>query len=278
MVDVVYSIQECPCQFVAFLSKHLHTHRGIKLLLVVIVGVNKDCPLKYDVDTLAIIQRFISHHLPNGPSIPPQSVSFRFGWMNCDPFDAALVGASQGHCLSVEPYSLRRKRITLLCLCHKCPGLRNGEIILNETLLNCSIATFHFLPLIRHFHLIAEMDQVATSQHHFRRCALLPMYTTFLRLLRPIFCFAAKNFYLVPESSQLIVVHWHCLEIDVPVKNWLCVVHCVHKLVLHPFGIAKLPFVLVPLVSRNGFFKKPPHAAQKRLFSNDLPQSQITPV
>jgi hypothetical protein len=111
------------------------------------------------VDTLAIIRRFISDHLPNGPSIPPQSVSFRFGWMNCDPFDAALVGGSQGHCLSVESYCPRRNRIALLCLCHKRRVLWNGGVILNETLLNCSIATFHFLPLIRHFHLVAEMDK-----------------------------------------------------------------------------------------------------------------------
>jgi hypothetical protein len=163
MVDIVHSIQECPRQFVALLPKHLHKPRGIKLLLVVIVGVDKDRRLKCDVDTLTIIQRFISDHLPNGPSIPPQSVSFRFGWMNCDPFDAALVGRSQGHCLSVESYCLRRNRIALLYLCHKCPVLRNGGAILNETLLNCSIATFHFLPLIQHFHLVAEMDQVATS-------------------------------------------------------------------------------------------------------------------
>jgi hypothetical protein len=133
---------------VALLPKHLHTPRGIKLLLVVIVGVNKDRCLKYDVDTLTIIQRFISDHLPNGPSIPSQSVSFRFGWMKCNPFDAALVGGSQGHCLSIESYCPRRNQIALLCLCHKCPVLRNGGVILNETLLNCSIATFHFLPLI----------------------------------------------------------------------------------------------------------------------------------
>jgi hypothetical protein len=148
MVDVVHSIQECPHQFVALLPKHLHTPRGIKLFLVVIVGVNKDRRLKCDVDTLVIILRFISHHLTNGPSILPQSVSFRFGWMNCDPFDAALVGGSQGHCLSIESYSLYHRRIALLCLCHKCLVLRNGGVILNEILLNCSIATFLFLPLI----------------------------------------------------------------------------------------------------------------------------------
>jgi hypothetical protein len=148
MVDVVHSIQECPRQFVALLPKHLHTPRGIKLLLVVIAGVDKDRCLKYEVDTLAIIQRFISHHLPNGPSIPPQSVSFRFGWMNYDPFDTALVGGLQDHRLSVEQYSLRHRHIALLCLCRKCSVLWNGRIILNETLLYCSIATFLFLPLI----------------------------------------------------------------------------------------------------------------------------------
>jgi hypothetical protein len=162
MVDVVHSVQECPRQFVALLLKHFHTPCGIKLILVVIVGVDKDRRLKCDVDTLAIIQHFISDYLPNGPSIPPQSVSFRFDWMNCDPFDAALVGGSQGHRLSVEQYSLHCRRIALLCLCRKIPVLRNGRVILNETLLNCSIATFLFLPLIRHFHLVAEMDQVAT--------------------------------------------------------------------------------------------------------------------
>jgi hypothetical protein len=55
MVDIVHSVQECPHQFVAFLPEHLHTPRDIKLLLVVIVGVDKDRRLKYDVDTLAII-------------------------------------------------------------------------------------------------------------------------------------------------------------------------------------------------------------------------------
>jgi hypothetical protein len=203
----------------ALLPKHLHTPRGIKLLLVVIVVVDKDRRLKCDVDNLAIIQRFISDHLPNGPSILPQSVSFRFGWMNCDPFDAALVGGSQGHCLSVESYCPRRNRIALLCLCCKCPMLWNGGVILNETLLNCSIATFHFLPLIRHFHLVAEMNQVATSQHHFYSYALLLVHTTFLRLLRPILRFAAKNFYLALESIELLVVHWHGLEFPVPIKN-----------------------------------------------------------
>jgi hypothetical protein len=202
MVDIVHGVQECPRQFVAVLPEHLHTPRDIKLLLVLIVGVDKDRRLKCDVDTLAIIQRFISDHLPNGPSIPPQSVSFRFGWMNCDPFDAALMGGSQGRCLSVELYSLCGNQIALLYLCRKHPMLRNGGVILNETLLNCSIATFHFLPLIRHFHLVVEMDQVATSQHHFRRCAMLPSCTTFLRLLRPILRFAAKNFDLDLKSSQ----------------------------------------------------------------------------
>jgi hypothetical protein len=125
--------------------------RGIKLLLVVIVGVDKDRCLKCDVDTLTIIQHFLSDHVPNGPSIPPQSVSFRFGWMNCNPFDAAFVGGSQGHCLSIELYYLHHNRIALLCLCRKRLVLWNGGVILNETLLNCSIATFHFLPLIRHF-------------------------------------------------------------------------------------------------------------------------------
>jgi hypothetical protein len=158
MVDVVHSIQECPRQFVALLSKHLHTPLGIKLLLVVIVGVNKERCLKCDVDTLTIILCFISHHLPNGPSIPPRSVSFRFGWMNYDPFDATLVGRSQGHCFNVEPYSLRRRRIAFLCLCRKRPVLQNGGVILNETLLNCFVATFLSLPLIRHFHFLVEMD------------------------------------------------------------------------------------------------------------------------
>jgi hypothetical protein len=183
MVDVVHSIQDCPRQFVVLLPKHLHTPCGIKLLLVVIIGIDKELCLKCDVDTLAIIQRFISYHLPNGPSILPQSISFQFGWMNCDPFDAALMGGLQGHRLNVEPYSLRRKRIALLCHCRKYPVFRNGGVILNETLLNCSVATFLSLPLIRHFHLITEMDQVATSQQHFCRRALLPMCTTFLRFL-----------------------------------------------------------------------------------------------
>jgi hypothetical protein len=35
--------------------------------------------------------------------------------MNCNPFDAALVGGSQGHCLSIESYCLRHNRIALLC-------------------------------------------------------------------------------------------------------------------------------------------------------------------
>jgi hypothetical protein len=148
MVDIVHSIQECPRQFVVLLPKHLHMPCGIKLLLVVIVGVDKDRRLKCDVDTLTIIQCFLFDHLSNDPSIPPQSVSFRFGWMNYNPFDTALMGRLQGHCLSVESYCLRRNQIALLSLCRKRPVLRNGRIILNETLVNCSIATFHFLPLI----------------------------------------------------------------------------------------------------------------------------------
>jgi hypothetical protein len=148
MVDIVHSIQEYPCQFVALLPKHLYTPRGIKLLLVVIVGVDKERCLKCDVDTLAIKLRLISHHLLNGPSIPPQTISFQFGWMNCDPFDAALMGRSQGHRLCIKPYFLRCKYIALLYLCCKCPILRNGGIILNIILLNCSVATFLLLPLI----------------------------------------------------------------------------------------------------------------------------------
>jgi hypothetical protein len=201
MVDVVHNIKECPRQFVALLPKHLHTPRGINLLLVVIVGINKDRCLKSDVDTLAIILCFISHHLPNGPSIPPQSVYFRFNWMNYNPFDVALVGGSQGHRLNIEPYSLRRKRIALLYLYCKCPMLWNGRVILNEILLNCFVATFFSLPLILHFHLLVEMDQVPTSQQHFHRCALLPMCTIFLRLLRPILRYVAKILYFVLESS-----------------------------------------------------------------------------
>jgi hypothetical protein len=220
MVDIVHSIQECPRQFVAPLPKHLHTPRGIKLLLVVIVGVEKDRRLKCDVDTLTIIQRFLFDHVPNGPSIPPQSVSFRFGWMNCNPFDAALVGGSQGHCLSIESYCLCHNRIALLCLCRKRPVLWNGGVILNETLLNCSIATFHFLPLIRHFHLVVEMDQVATSQHHFRSYTLLPSCTTFLRLFGPILRYVAKMIHLRSESSQLLVANWLRLKFPILVKNW----------------------------------------------------------
>jgi hypothetical protein len=212
----------------ALLPKHLHTPRGIKLLLVVIVGVDKECCLKCDVDTLAIILLFITDHLPNGPSIPPQSVSFRFGWMNCDPFDAVLVGRSQGHHFNIEPYSLRRRRIILLCLCRKRSVLQNCGVIFNKTLLNCSLATFLPLSLIRHFYLVVEMDQVATSQQCFRRCALLPMCTTFLRLLRPILCFVAKIIYFVSESSQFFLAHWHLLEFHVLVKNRRCIVQHVY--------------------------------------------------
>jgi hypothetical protein len=129
MVDIVHSIQECPHQFVALLPKHLHTPRGIKLILVVISGVDQDHCLKCDVDTLAIKPLLIFHHLPNGSSIPPQIVSFRFDWINCDPFDAALVGRLQGHRLGVELYFLRRWYIALLCLCCKCQVLGNGGII-----------------------------------------------------------------------------------------------------------------------------------------------------
>ena len=210
MVDIIHSIKECPHQFVALLPKYLHKPCSIKLLLVVIIGVNKECCLKCDVDTLVIIKRFISHHLSNGPSILLQSVSFRFGWMNCNPFDAALVGGSQGHRLNVEPYSLCCKQIALLCLCRKRSIFWNGKVILNETLLNCFVATFlSLLPLIQYFHLVVEMDQVATSQHNFRRCALLPMCSTFLRHLRPILRFVAKIICFVPESSEFFLVHWH---------------------------------------------------------------------
>jgi hypothetical protein len=65
------------------------------------------------------------------------------------------------------------------------------------------------------------MDQVATSQHHFRSCTLLPSCTTFLRLFGPILRYVAKMFHLGPENSQLLIVHWHRLKFDVLVKNWL---------------------------------------------------------
>jgi hypothetical protein len=141
--------------------------------------------------------------------------------MNCDPFDAALVGGSQGHCLNIESYCPHCNQIALLYLCCKRPVLRNGGVILNETLLNCSIATFYLLPLIRHFHLVAEMDQVATSQHHFHSYTLLPSCTTFLRLLGPILRYVGKIIHLVSESSQLLVVNWHRLKFPIPIKNWL---------------------------------------------------------
>ena len=148
MVDVIHSIQECPCQFVALLPKHFHKLGGIKLFLVVIIGVDKECCLKYDVDTLVIKLCLISHHLLNGPSILLQTISFRFGWMNCNPFAATLVRGSQGHFLCVESYFLLHRHITLLYLCHKRLVLWNGGVTLNETLLNCSIATLISLPLI----------------------------------------------------------------------------------------------------------------------------------
>src|SRR5450759_4258617 len=104
MVDIVHSIHERPRQFVALLSKYLHTVCGLQLLLVVILGKGNERRMKCGLDILTIKGRFVFEHLPNGPSIPPQRVSFIFLRMNCDPFDAALVGRSQGHCLSVESY------------------------------------------------------------------------------------------------------------------------------------------------------------------------------
>jgi hypothetical protein len=53
MVDIVQSIQECPCQFMALLLKHVHTPRNFKLLLVVISDVYEDRCLKCDATMLA---------------------------------------------------------------------------------------------------------------------------------------------------------------------------------------------------------------------------------
>jgi hypothetical protein len=130
--------------------------------LVNISRLNQDHCLKYDVDILVIKLLFISHHLPNDSPIPPESVSFRFGWMNYETFDTALVSGPQGHCLGVEPYFPHHYYITLLSLRCKFPMFGNGGVTLDEALLNFSVATKFWLPHICHFHTLVEIDQVTT--------------------------------------------------------------------------------------------------------------------
>ena len=128
MVDIINSIQECRSQFVALLPKHIHSCCQFKLLLVIISGIYQDHCLKCDVEFLAIKSCFISQHLPNSSTILPKNISFKFGRMNCDPFDVSLVCRPQGYYLGVEPYLLHHYRITLLSFCWKFPKFGNGGI------------------------------------------------------------------------------------------------------------------------------------------------------
>jgi hypothetical protein len=97
-VDIVYSIQQCPSQFVALLLKQLNKPHQFKHVMIFIPGVCFDHLAKYDVNILTIQQ------LSNGSPIPLESVSFRFGWMNCNPLDATVMWRSQSHGLGIEPH------------------------------------------------------------------------------------------------------------------------------------------------------------------------------
>jgi hypothetical protein len=54
MVDIVYSVQECPSQFVALLSKQLYISCYFNQLLVIIIGICQDHCLKCGVNILTI--------------------------------------------------------------------------------------------------------------------------------------------------------------------------------------------------------------------------------
>jgi hypothetical protein len=103
-VDIVYSIQQCPSQFVALLLKQLNKPHQFKHVMIFIPGVCFDHLAKYDVNILTIELPLIIQHLSNGSPIPLESVSFRFGWMNCNPLDATVMWRSQSHGLGIEPH------------------------------------------------------------------------------------------------------------------------------------------------------------------------------
>jgi hypothetical protein len=182
MVDIVHSIQQCLSQFVVLLSKQFHTSCHFNHLLVIIIGVCQDHYSKCDVNILVIELPLRIQYLPNGSPIPPKSVSFRFGWMNCNPFDIAIVCGLQGHSLGIEPHFLQYFCLILLNLCNKFLMPGNGRVTFDGALPNISVATTLWLPQVHHFYSLPKVDQVATLQHHFCWSALLPMYSL-LRLL-----------------------------------------------------------------------------------------------
>jgi hypothetical protein len=117
-------------------------------LLIIIIEICQDHCSKCNVNIVTIEPPLIVQHLSNGFSIPPKSISFKFGWMNCNPFNATLVCGTQGHSLGIELHFLHCFRVTLLCLCSKFSMPRNGRVILDEALLNFSVATTLWLPYI----------------------------------------------------------------------------------------------------------------------------------
>jgi hypothetical protein len=137
------------------------------------IGVCQDHYSKCDVNILGIL---CIQDLSTRSSILPESISFRFGRMKCYPLDAAIVRRLQGHSFGIEPHFLYCFHLALLSLCSKFPIPRNGGVTNNTALPNISIATTIWLLQVHHIYVLLEIDQVATSQHHFCQYALLPMY------------------------------------------------------------------------------------------------------
>jgi hypothetical protein len=177
VVDVVHSIQQSPSQLVALLLKQLYTSCHFNHLLVIIIGAGQDHCSKCDADILVTELPLHVQHLPNDFPILSGSVSFKFKWMNYDPFDATLVRKSEGHSLGFKPNILHRFCFRLLSPCSNSPMLGNGEVILDEALPNIFITTTLRLPYIHHFYIVLEINQVATLQKYLCMTALLPMYS-----------------------------------------------------------------------------------------------------
>jgi hypothetical protein len=95
--------------------------------------------------------------------------------MNCNPLDATIVHGLQGHSFSIEPHFLHYFHLTLLSLCNKFLMPENGGVTLDTALPNIFVATTLWLFQVHHFHVLPEIDQVATLQYYFCWSALLPM-------------------------------------------------------------------------------------------------------
>jgi hypothetical protein len=131
-------------------------------LLVIIIGVCQDHLMKCDVNIFKIESALHVQHLPSGSSISPESVSFRFRWMNCNSLDVVVVCRLQGHSLGIELHFLHCFILTLPYFCSKFQMPGNGRVTLDAALSNISVATTFWLLQVYHFHILPEVDQVAT--------------------------------------------------------------------------------------------------------------------